>query len=298
MASRDLSAAYKTPKYFSSLSNLAKSLPRPQPLRDENSDLAPLSASKKPPQVPLYHTFKSTSPKSTKNPTAQSVYLSDTPKLKPPNFRPNPHISPKSMISSSSPDLTKSRPELDSAVVISQAPKQRLRTQYAGPRPIFCQRAASISATPSEFPAFRPATASNCALSVQPTPKSRTPREFLSPLGKSAEKLASLVTQVKPLPSENVPVVASRSDEIYREHLYQTFLAIKFVKALPRADDLQLISKKVILPRRKGYENKKTLIFDLDETLVHCVEEDKSRFADVILPISFPTGEVLKVIFT
>lgn len=25
------------------------------------------------------------------------------------------------------------------------------------------------------------------------------------------------------------------------------------------------------LPKRLGYENKKTVVFDLDETLVHCV---------------------------
>ena len=230
MASRNLSTTYKTPKYFSSLSTLAKSLPRPVPLREDSSDLAPFSASKRPPESPSPSTFKSPSPKNHIKATTKSASLSDTPKLKPPSLRPHPHINAKFMLTSSSPDLTKTGPqtELDSAVVISH--KQRLRTQYAGPRPILCQRAASIPASPSEFPAFRPATASNCAVSVQATPKSRTPRQFLSPLAKGSEKLASLVTQVKPVPSENVPAVASRCDEVYREHLYQTFLAIKFVK--------------------------------------------------------------------
>jgi hypothetical protein len=130
---------------------------------------------------------------------------------------------------------------------------------------------------------------------MQSTPKSRTPRQFLSPLGKSTEKLASLVTQVKPIPCESTPAQAARREDIYREHLYQTFLAIKFVKTLPQADLRQISSKKVILPRRLGYESKKTIVFDLDETLVHCVEEDKMRFADVVLPIRFPTGEVIKV---
>jgi len=32
----------------------------------------------------------------------------------------------------------------------------------------------------------------------------------------------------------------------------------------------EIAHKKVKLPRRKGYENKKTVVFDLDETLIHC----------------------------
>ena len=301
MAKRDLSASYKTPKYFSSLSLLAKSPPRPLPLRDDSSDL-PLSASKKhsDESLPSAHLpLKSNSPKSSKISSGKGAYINTTPKLKPSSTRPNPQGSPKSLFSSSSPDLTKTVPgsqaQLDSAVVISQPSKLRLKTQYAGPRPILCQRTPSIPATPSEFPAFRPVTASSFAVSLQSTPKSRTPRQFLSPLGKSTEKLASLVTQVKPIPCESTPAQAARNEDIYREHLYQTFLAIKFVKTLPQADLRQIGNKKVNLPRRPGYESKKTIVFDLDETLVHCVEEDKMRFADVVLPIRFPTGEVIKV---
>lgn len=302
MAERDLSASYKTPKYFSSLSLLAKSPPRPLPIREDSTNLAPLSASKKhsDDSLPSYHLpLKSNSPKNSTISTGKGAYINTTPKLKPASTRPSPQGSPKSLFSSSSPDLTKtvqgSQAELDSAVVISHPSKQRLKTQYAGPRPILCQRTPSIPATPSELSVFRPVTASSFAGSLQSTPKSRTPRQFLSPLGKSTEKLASLVTQVKPIFSENTPAQAARNEDIYREHLYQTFLAIKFTKTLPPADLRQITNKKVILPRRTGYENKKTIVFDLDETLVHCVEEDKMRFADVVLSIRFPTGEVIKV---
>ena len=45
------------------------------------------------------------------------------------------------------------------------------------------------------------------------------------------------------------------------------------------------------LPRMKGYEDKKTVVFDLDETLIHC-NEDSSVDSDVKMQIKFPTGEL------
>jgi CTD small phosphatase-like protein 2 len=39
---------------------------------------------------------------------------------------------------------------------------------------------------------------------------------------------------------------------------------------------------------------KKTLVFDLDETLIHC-NESVNMPSDVVLPIRFPTGEVIEV---
>ena len=41
-----------------------------------------------------------------------------------------------------------------------------------------------------------------------------------------------------------------------------------------------------------AYWGKKTVIFDLDETLIHCNENLNTPF-DVKLPIVFPTGEVI-----
>jgi CTD small phosphatase-like protein 2 len=63
------------------------------------------------------------------------------------------------------------------------------------------------------------------------------------------------------------------------------------VKNLREVDPFELEKKRVNLPRRKGYENKKTVVFDLDETLVHC-SEDPTR-AHVTVQITFPTGEVV-----
>ena len=46
------------------------------------------------------------------------------------------------------------------------------------------------------------------------------------------------------------------------------------------------------LPRPLKLENRKTVIFDLDETLVHCVE---GSTGDAEVMIKFPTGEYLVV---
>ena len=41
---------------------------------------------------------------------------------------------------------------------------------------------------------------------------------------------------------------------------------------------------------------KKTIIFDLDETLIHCNENQNDDF-DVRVPVHFPTGEFIEVSF-
>lgn len=40
-------------------------------------------------------------------------------------------------------------------------------------------------------------------------------------------------------------------------------------------------------------EGKKTIIFDLDETLIHCNENQNDDF-DVRVPVHFPTGEFIE----
>lgn len=38
----------------------------------------------------------------------------------------------------------------------------------------------------------------------------------------------------------------------------------------------------------------KTIIFDLDETLIHC-NEDQESLCDTRVPVSFPTGDFIEV---
>lgn len=81
--------------------------------------------------------------------------------------------------------------------------------------------------------------------------------------------------------------------KIFRDHFTQTFQALNFCKYLKPVDQKELTKKKVYLPKRETHRDKKTIIFDLDETLIHC-NENTSMASDVVLPIKFPGGEVIE----
>ncbi len=49
--------------------------------------------------------------------------------------------------------------------------------------------------------------------------------------------------------------------------------------------------KAVYLPPPKRRAQLKTIFFDLDETLVHCVEDNDLENPEIILEIKFPNGE-------
>jgi Dullard-like phosphatase family protein len=103
----------------------------------------------------------------------------------------------------------------------------------------------------------------------------------------STDSLSSIVTQVKKRSK-----VSKKSEHLYKEHLFHTFQALKFIRKLPPVDLLQLQQKKVKIPRKIGFEKKKTLVFDLDETLVHCLD-DQNLQADINVSIVFPNGETV-----
>lgn len=63
---------------------------------------------------------------------------------------------------------------------------------------------------------------------------------------------------------------------------------MKNVKEPSNAD---LESKSVYLP---SSIYKKTLIFDLDETLIHCIDDFENLGYDKKISVSFPTGEVVE----
>ncbi len=48
------------------------------------------------------------------------------------------------------------------------------------------------------------------------------------------------------------------------------------------------------MPPAKRKTQKKVIFFDLDETLVHCVDEEDRDTAEVVLTVEFPNGEVAK----
>ena len=158
--------------------------------------------------------------------------------------------------------------------------------------------------TPKEGRA-RPLSATGSYGTKVPTPKSKTPRTTGKAMSQSArsDALSGLVTQVKGGATASVSSqerglteeqLRVKCETVYHEHLFQTFQALKFVKMLPQPDPEQIKSKRLNLPRRPGFEQRKTIVFDLDETLVHCCEDPATMGADVYLPVVFPTGEVVQ----
>ena len=160
---------------------------------------------------------------------------------------------------------------------------------------LFPPEPKSTSTPPNKFSSPKPVRQSIPVKPKTPMQKKKSLKPIKRPKTSSSpkkleqtedSKLKSLVTQVS---------VNSKQthEEIYNEHLFQTFQGLKIVKSLPPVDLDQLREKRVQVPRRSGYEDKKTVIFDLDETLVHCCENIEDCQPDVILPVQFPSGEVI-----
>ena len=101
--------------------------------------------------------------------------------------------------------------------------------------------------------------------------------------------------------------------QLYKEHFSQTFQALSYCKGIKQIEFDQIEEKKVFLKKRDTHlrifilikniflniildSDKKTLIFDLDETLIHC-NELMDVPSDVVLPITFPNGEIIEVSF-
>jgi hypothetical protein len=106
--------------------------------------------------------------------------------------------------------------------------------------------------------------------------------------------LQSLVTKVGDT-AEPGDQGKSKAEIIYRKHLYQTFRGLKMARSLPLADPIQIQAKRVVLMKPPGKYRRKTVIFDLDETLVHCLDRTEPAVPDVVLPIRFPNGEIVHV---
>jgi Dullard-like phosphatase family protein len=85
-----------------------------------------------------------------------------------------------------------------------------------------------------------------------------------------------------------------RNEVIYQQHLYVTYQAMSLVKTLTPLDPAIIKAKEIELPRLPGYENRKTVIFDLDETLIHCARDFVACKPDVYIPIVFTNGDFIE----
>lgn len=147
-----------------------------------------------------------------------------------------------------------------------------------------------VSSSPSPNPK---AAASASEAAPKSKPLLRSPK---SKAGQSSV-LNALVTKVEAT-SDPSDAGKSKTEIITRKHLYQTFRGLKMARALPLADPLQLQAKRVMLMKPPGKYRPKTAIFDLDETLVHCLDRSETATPDVVLPIRFPNGNIVHVRFT
>lgn len=62
------------------------------------------------------------------------------------------------------------------------------------------------------------------------------------------------------------------------------------MKGVSQPDPIEIEARLVTLPPSR---HKKTLIFDLDETLVHCIDDIENRPFDKQITVRFQTGEVV-----
>lgn len=86
------------------------------------------------------------------------------------------------------------------------------------------------------------------------------------------------------------PSLIRNNGELMRRHLSETFASLSALKSLPTIESSVLREKRVTLPKPKG--KSKTFIFDLDETLVHCVKDPCAKAQKTLL-IPLEDGETV-----
>ena len=96
-----------------------------------------------------------------------------------------------------------------------------------------------------------------------------------------------ITEQKKSLKSPSSP---SNQQKAFIVQFNQTLQSFQFLKRLNLKNHIPN-GKKIQLT--KASKKQKTLIFDLDETLIHC-NEDQSIKSDIKIPITFPTGEKIE----
>lgn len=93
---------------------------------------------------------------------------------------------------------------------------------------------------------------------------------------------------------EQEPESAQNFSDVHKMHMVQTLQGLLFIRSLPEVSQEEIESKKIFLPPPDHPSKTKVLVFDLDETLVHCLEDYDPSEVDHILPIHFPNDEVVE----
>jgi hypothetical protein len=77
--------------------------------------------------------------------------------------------------------------------------------------------------------------------------------------------------------------------------MIQTLYALKYIKYLNPVNQNDILAKEVVMPPFREPHITKTLIFDMDETLMHCVDNPDTDNPQVVLRVVFPNGEEVDV---
>lgn len=83
-----------------------------------------------------------------------------------------------------------------------------------------------------------------------------------------------------------------KKGKAFYEHFLQSVQSVVYMENTPKPSEDDILGKKVYLPpKREGI--KKTVIFDLDETLIHC-NDNPSNPCDIKVPIKFTGGDIIQ----
>ena len=72
--------------------------------------------------------------------------------------------------------------------------------------------------------------------------------------------------------------------------MVQTLQSLQYMKYVNQPNTREIEQHSVYLPRT---HHKKTIIFDLDETLVHCIDDIETTPYDLPISVTFPSGETI-----
>ncbi|TNV83176.1 hypothetical protein FGO68_gene9050 [Halteria grandinella] len=121
----------------------------------------------------------------------------------------------------------------------------------------------------------------------QPAPKGQHTRQQTSHI--KIQEAFTIEQEQEDNSAECTPEKQQETVDIHKMHLIQTYNALQMIPQLKKYQKAYLDKDPVYLPPLKP-GIKKTVIFDIDETMIHCLE-DSSSIPDVIMKIPLDDGD-------
>jgi Dullard-like phosphatase family protein len=96
----------------------------------------------------------------------------------------------------------------------------------------------------------------------------------------------------EPLPPQEEE--EEEENELHKMHMLQSLQALHYMKTVEVPSLKEIEHMWIFLPPPKQPHLTKTLIFDMDETLIHCVDDIEEERPQVVLDVAFDDGEVVQ----